>query len=72
MIAEQIENINMTRAEKNKKHEKVLMGYEQLLNEEEDEDDEVLLFPDQFEQRNEKIDEEIDISEEYHLRKVPK
>ena len=72
MIAEQIENINMTRAEKNKKHEKVLMGYEQLLNEEEDEDDEVLLFPDQFEQRNEKIDEEIDISEEYHLRKMPK
>ena len=72
MIAEQIENINMTRAEKNKKHEKVLMGYEQLLNEEEDEDDEVLLFPDQFEQRNEKIEEEIDISEEYHLRKVPK
>jgi hypothetical protein len=81
LIAETIEVIDMTKAEKNSyfnsknkeehKEEKVLMGYEQILNEEEEEDDDLLMFYDQYDQRNEK-DEEVDISEDYYVLKTPK
>lgn len=80
-IAETIEVIDMTKEEKNqyyisknkeeKVQEKVLLGYEQLLNEEEDEDEDVMYFFDQYDTRNEK-DEEVDISEDYYVLKSPK
>jgi hypothetical protein len=47
------------------------MGYEQLLNEEENEEDDGLYLFDQHEQRNEN-DEEIDITEDYYVMKTPK
>lgn len=56
-------------AEKTK--EKVLLGYEQLINEEDDEDEDMMYFYDQYDQRNEK-DEEVDISEDYYVMKTPK
>ena len=81
LIAETIEVIDMSKAEKNvyfnsknkeeHKEEKVLMGYEQLLNEEDEEDEDMLMFYDQYDQRNEK-DEEVDISEDYYVLKTQK
>ena len=70
----------MSKAEKNayfntknkaaQSEEKVLVGYEQLLNEEDDENDDMMYY-DQYDQRNEK-DEEVDVSEDYYVMKTPK
>lgn len=65
LIAEQINDVRLEVKTK-------LMGYEQLLNQEEDYGDDIMFYPDYFEHRNDKIDEEIDISEDYYVRKVPK